>query len=224
MWDPKAIDPAYDVETKTWFIEKPIVAEAPTIRQLLAMINARKMKRPYHVINYYPLGYGAQLATKAMDEAITPPLKPEPQLKRERVVKEKKPEPTIKSNKKKWKTTHRHIYEEVMDLWALGIDGKQIADTINQKHGADTVNRITVSSHIVEWARTQHDPRAIRHKTRPPVPSTQSNQVALPSEQSCEANVSIAADRLDGGVVGIDPHLGQSEDVAGHGVSMDVVE
>lgn len=173
------VTPAYDPQTRTWFIDKPAV-EARTLSDLLDQLaKLRKLpgvKKEWKITNYYQgtvdVRYTAQGAIVRLTEpsVISIPRAPAKKKPAQPIagapVKEPEhaPAPRVRGPiVRKWFTRHRYrtwdpvIYEKVLDMWAAGVSGPEIAKQLGG--GLTPVN---VSAHIVPNARGHGDPRAVK--------------------------------------------------------------
>lgn len=186
------VNPAYDPQTKTWFLEDPKI-EAPTLKALLAELrkiaDSRKQKRQeWRIEGYYPLGVevrmgidNATLEKRTEQKIITVPgpgqkparLSTQWNASPTREKPESPPVPPPGSTLRKFFRRQRFhawdpvVYEQVLDMWAKGIKGTVIAKEL----GLTTTQ---VSAHMVPHARAHGDPRAmpkmitcgVKHKDR----------------------------------------------------------
>jgi len=173
------IHPAYDTETRTWFYKKRDgrVAEAPTIRELLAQFKGRFEAVDYYVGRRCPepvwpkietprslslrpqspalQNYGRKDSTRApmYPEAHSPALPPEPY-----------PAPPARK-----RGEYVRVFKEpgVLDLvmidWMDGVASSAIEEKYNLRPGS-------VCAHVLPILRKKDDPRAIRrgHWSRQP--------------------------------------------------------
>jgi hypothetical protein len=149
------IHPSYDPKAKVWFLDGSPV-EAPTIKELLAKMPVGTVVKDYH-----------SLSGGALPPAHRPPSPPVPPVNvrplsavvgighspaRKHVKKTTPPLP-YGSQRPSRKFTPQQ-YEQVLDLWANGMNGNRIALIVG-------LPRVVVSSQIVSSARERGDKRAL---------------------------------------------------------------
>lgn len=196
------IHPAYDQETRTWFVEG-FAEEASTIAELLEKLPKRK--DGYHVVGYRPLDSNlppirppSPDRPKPKINLSWPPRAPKPP----RPTKE--PEATKEDQRPRGMAFDRGMVNKILDLWAEGVSGPEIA----QRFG---LNAAAVGSHIVARARVKGDPRALirnHKKIKPasafPAPPPRSNIDRGTGSDSCSPSCSVES-RDQGAVAFVSP-------------------
>jgi hypothetical protein len=144
------VHPEFDPATQTWFAPG-LEFEAPTLRAL-----QREMGPQVTFPDYYPQGLGAAIALRHSwgEEKVgrvkrTMALEPMNRRRKPAVKAEKSP-PAARPTRRK------HDRDQLLDLWASGLTGAQIAERM----GGGLTKAVAVS--IVMIARRAGDPRAVR--------------------------------------------------------------
>ena len=157
------VHPAYDVVTKTWFVETG--EEATSLREL------KKQLKPYtKIADYYPNGYRKKIIYREkLRTTQKPPIQTPRAAQDAQGVKTAKNDatkttitrPTIKRCYPDTVPKRRCIYNHntILNMWYSGLDAPTIADALSIKRWTSVVN-------IVWQARRKGDPRAVERNRR----------------------------------------------------------